>query len=368
MRRIPELDALRGIAAFAILLYHLRPDRLCGGWAAVDLFFVLSGYLITEILLLHGDGRSFLPTFYLRRALRIWPIYYLAFFGLTAFLLVSRGPADWGVWPLSALYLQNVEAYVFRQPRAFSPLFRHTWSLAIEEQFYLLWPAAVLLAGRRRLLGLCLATATVSVAARAMGFDWWITLTRCDGFALGGMLAWMLSREVPDSEEAGPSIAVAAACVLAPLAYLAAGCLRFGSRDFLLPPWGPKAGWLTILAINVACFGLLALVLRYRAAPITAWLRLEPLVALGRISYGIYLFHIFVFAAIDGLFPSVHGPMRLFLVLAKLVGTVAIASASWHWMERPILRWKDRWSYSAKAATAIVAAPHVATPEPMTVA
>ena len=86
--RISELDGIRGLAAVAIVIFHARPDWLPLGWAAVDLFFGLSGFLITSIVLEHGNSAGFLRRFYLRRGLRIWPIYYLTILG---FIILARG-------------------------------------------------------------------------------------------------------------------------------------------------------------------------------------------------------------------------------------------------------------------------------------
>ena len=148
MRRIPELDALRALAALVVLLFHLNPPRFFFGWTGVDLFFVLSGYLITTIILDHQGQRGFLRNFYARRGLRIWPIYYIALFAVVATApLVPRDRRP----PLNGLgyyvtYLQNITLYQLRPPPEFHIAFDHTWTLALEEQFYLIWPALIALA------------------------------------------------------------------------------------------------------------------------------------------------------------------------------------------------------------------------------
>ena len=146
--RIPELDALRGIAAVVIVIFHSNTRRMPWGWAAVDLFFVLSGFLITGIVLRHGGTRGFLGRFYARRALRIFPVYYLVMLGLVAFGGILPRPNDPRGLLYELTYTQFVPVLLVRRVPAYSPYLGHTWTLAIEEQFYLVWPALILLAGR----------------------------------------------------------------------------------------------------------------------------------------------------------------------------------------------------------------------------
>lgn len=184
-RRIPELDGLRGLACLVILLYHVKPHALPGGWAAADLFFVLSGFLITSIILKHSAERRFLAHFYLRRGLRIWPVYYLTVLLLAAVAPILPRPCDFAGLPYLLTYTQNVPNYWSGKAPEFTPYLAHTWSLAIEEQFYLIWPLLVCWVGRRGVVPLALALVAVSVGARAMGLHWWLLLSRGDGLALG---------------------------------------------------------------------------------------------------------------------------------------------------------------------------------------
>src|SRR5262249_10417329 len=105
MRRVPELDGLRGFAGILVVAHHLWPEVLFFGWAAVDLFFVLSGYLITRIILENG-GPGFLWTFYARRSLRIWPIYYISIL-----VLLTCTQPEPGAVPFYLLYIQNIPHY-----------------------------------------------------------------------------------------------------------------------------------------------------------------------------------------------------------------------------------------------------------------
>ncbi|HKI18261.1 MAG TPA: acyltransferase, partial [Isosphaeraceae bacterium] len=110
-QRVRELDALRGLACLLILVYHLMPHRVPGGWAGVDLFFILSGFLITSIILKSFHERHFLAHFYVRRGLRIWPVYYLTVLLLAAATPILPRPYDLGGLPYLLTYTQNVPLY-----------------------------------------------------------------------------------------------------------------------------------------------------------------------------------------------------------------------------------------------------------------
>src|SRR4051812_12063346 len=174
MHRTPEFDAIRGIAALAIVLHHLWWPANTPMSTALNLFFVLSGYLITGIILKNLDDKHFLPVFYARRALRIWPIYYLALFAVVGFNFVSpvRHSME-GFFPYLA-YLPNLPCYWFGPETQFIPSFHHTWTLAIEEQFYIVWPLLLMAAGRKGVGPLALGFIAAAIVARAVGFSHWL--------------------------------------------------------------------------------------------------------------------------------------------------------------------------------------------------
>ncbi len=150
--RIIELDALRGIAAVAVLVCHL-PRGFWFGETGVDLFFVLSGFLITGIILRNLDQPAFLRTFYWRRILRIFPIYYLALLAVYSVNAFRSNPEDTTGFPFYLAYLQRLHGY-WGGNFPVIPSLAHTWTLAIEEQFYIFWPFALVLSRRRLALGL----------------------------------------------------------------------------------------------------------------------------------------------------------------------------------------------------------------------
>src|SRR5262249_12621797 len=134
------------------------------------LFFVLSGYLITNIILKYEESPHFIMSFYARRGLRIWPIYFLLLFVLVAVNCFLPHPYSLAGLPYYLTYTQNAPLYWGKPMPPFNPAFDHPWTLALEEQYYLLWPALVLCVGKRRLVWLCLALIAIAFVARS-GFS-----------------------------------------------------------------------------------------------------------------------------------------------------------------------------------------------------
>ncbi len=219
--------------------------------------------------------------------MRIWPIYYLCLLGLLALGPVLPRPTSLSGLASYLTYTQNVALCWSGTAAEYSWYFKHTWTLAIEEQFYLLWPALILLAGRKRLVPLALALLATSVLARWRGFHWWTLVGRSDGFALGGLLAALLR----DAEwvgrhrvRLGRGLALLAAAALASLTAIHA---HNGLPDHGTPRWPG----MTILAINLVAFALVAGVVLYAGRPGLQPLRSRTLGYLGQISYGLYLYH-----------------------------------------------------------------------------
>ncbi|HEX8201923.1 MAG TPA: acyltransferase [Isosphaeraceae bacterium] len=343
MRRIPELDAVRGIAAVVIVLFHWRFHVPLLA-TAVDLFFVLSGYLITAILLETAGTRHAFRTFYARRALRIFPIYYLTF---AVFVVINRGfarPHPLDALPYFLTYTQFIQGYWGGSSPPCSRAFGHTWTLAIEEQFYLVWPLVVRATGRRGLLILGPPLLALPAALRFAGLDPHLLLTRCDGLVLGAVLAALLAdrrwRERHRST-VGIALAVGAVAAAVPVAGLAEG-----------PTWGRIAAgvWLSRIGVIYAC--AVGLVVVHAGRPALRPLRARWLGAIGRRSYGLYLYHTPVFLLVrmahDRL--GLHAPMLR--DLTKLAALWAVAGLSWRYVERPLLALKDRMAYGPPRAPA----------------
>lgn len=362
MRRIPELDALRGVAAIVIVVFHMRfLDRFPAMGSAVDLFFVLSGYLITAIILEKGRTPGFFLAFYARRSLRIWPIYYVGLFACVALnpLLAKPEPLA-GFWAHFA-YLQDTPGYWGRATPAFSRLFSHSWTLAIEEQFYLIWPLVVVLAGRRRLRAAIVPLLLAPLVLRATGFPRHMLLTRCDGLALGALLADLFAdRGRVEASRGHYGRAFLAIALIAVFARQVGGPLLAGLD-------GPTPGRGTLLAfslgtaaMNWAYFGMVGLVLLGRGGPGLAWLRDPRLVHLGTISYGIYLYHPFVLIFVPILHKAMGIKGSIAMDVVKVGVCVLVAEVSWRAIERPLLRLKDRFPYrdDSRAEESSIRGPH----------
>jgi len=342
---VPALDGLRGLALVGVLLFHAN-GALPGGFLGVDLFFVLSGFLITSLLLAEHEqtGRIALSAFWVRRARRLFPALlalmpaialYGAYFARPGELRSLRGEAlatlgyvaNWRTILSHKSYWQ-----LFASP---SPL-EHTWSLAIEEQFYVVWPllvAALLglrIPPRRAVLALSLTVAVASIVATLVLFEpgatsrvYLGTDTRAVGIALGAALATLVSPATTLDVSWRRALDVAG--VIAALLLGLAWWKLTGESRFLY-----HGGlWLTELA---------ALVLIVCATQEQSWvgraLAFRPLRLLGAVSYGVYLWHwpVNVFLTPD----RVHA-RGLLLHVVHFAVTFVIAGASYRFLERPIL-------------------------------
>jgi peptidoglycan/LPS O-acetylase OafA/YrhL len=266
LRYSPGLDGLRAVAILVVMLFHSNPNILVGGYVGVDLFFVLSGFLITSILVdeYRSTGAIDVPRFYLRRFLRLGPA---LLFMLAGYLLIA--PLAWPGEPhgrdalFTALYLTD-----FTLPAGMGPRHLvHSWSLAVEEQFYLLWPLLLVpLLRSKRAVAWLLLVLIAMVAWRAQYTDWKDHYYRIDthssGLLVGAVLqlvGWRTNRWVG----------------LAGLALFLCVTL-FAQRE-----WNSPA----ILATEIAAVMLIASVAESK------WLETPLLVHIGKLSYGLYLWH-----------------------------------------------------------------------------
>lgn len=353
--RILELDALRGIGAIAVLLCHL-PREFWFGETGVDLFFVLSGFLITGILLRSVGQPQFLRTFYLRRSLRIFPVYYLALasaYGLNHF---RPTPAETTGFPFYLVYLQHIHEYWGASTPPANISLNHTWSLAIEEQFYLFWPLAFVLLKRPALIwlgGICL---VAPVFFRYMGLPKLVLLGHTEGMALGALLAWLTpaTASIPRYKRASvyAAIAIAGFAVYWALYWkLHADTPDFNGKAYL-------AGTLSISIISLAYFGLIGFVVCMAGSPRLSMLRNKVLLRVGTISYGLYLYHWVIYEYLDALIKFRWGlGDPWWLDVLKLAVSFAVATASWRLIEQPILRFKEGLGYEGKRRTSLRSAP-----------
>jgi peptidoglycan/LPS O-acetylase OafA/YrhL len=346
MRRIVELDALRGITAFVIVCAHLN---LLGHspWipTLVDLFFVISGYFITRNLLEASHSPRFFRVFYTRRALRIWPAYYLAF---VACMIINRY-LKWDNPPHGWLYFltftQNIPDYWGGKMPVFSGMFQHTWTMAIEEQFYLFWPVMVYVAGRRGLPAILAPFLIAPVVMRALGWSPYLLLTRCDSLSLGGVLAYLATSptwlERRRTSMAVAMIGLGVAALAWPVTFL---------------PGQPLQCSLFELRACLIYFAVVSLVFLFAGRPWLAILRNRVLCYTGEISYGLYLYHPMVFAALPAIYKrfiwrkmGLHSQVMMDLSLMAVCFLVAILSREL--LEKPILALKNRFRYDRASAS-----------------
>ncbi len=324
------------------MIFHLHREFWFGA-TGVDLFFVLSGYLISAIIIANRHRPGFLRTFYARRALRILPIYYLVVVSVFLVNLLFEHPRPTSGYLYYLVYLQNTPYYWGITPPHIALPVGHTWTLAIEEQFYLIWPCVLLLAPAR-LACLCIGLTLFSSAVRYEGLHAGTLFGHMDGLSLGALLAvlqarwhWFRTR-------------TAAACLLASAAaafiiYFAAWRLCSIQCLETAKSFRGNAG---TLIISIAYFGLIGGLSILSGARSLAFIRLRLLTRLGTISYGLYLYHEVVFEAVDNSITFQPGNGRLWLDALKIAATVVLACLSWRFIEKPILNLKDRFNYIGK--------------------
>jgi peptidoglycan/LPS O-acetylase OafA/YrhL len=357
----PELDGLRFLAFALVFLHHSVSNasepalaRIGGPWFAdafaatiragaygVDLFFVLSSFLITELLLRELDktGRLDVRSFLIRRALRIWPLYF-TFLAVVGWILPHAigfpQPLDGATAAAFVFLLGNWACAVGGYPASpAAPL----WSVSIEEQFYLAWPAVVRFGGTRVLPWIAAAMLGIGSASRllflALGlphpWTWCATPTRLDPIAIGILLCLGLRRGK-----------VAAPSGVGRLALALVGAAALWWAGFLMDPGQPPSALLALagypaVAIGAGLLLLAALGSRgFLAAPAIVWL--------GRISYGLYVFHeLAIRTSRIGL--EALGLSVRFTPLPALALTIATAAVSYRLLESPFLRLKERFAH-----------------------
>ncbi len=378
---IPVLDGIRGIAVLCVMILHFTlVDPATGaerlffnitrvGWVGVDLFFVLSGFLITGILYDAKGGAHFFRNFYMRRVLRIFPLYYAFLFLVLVLLPAVRPaaavPAETQFWLWT--YLSNV---LFARVgwEGVPGHTTHLWSLAIEEQFYLLWPLVVFFASRRRLVQICVGAIVFAELVR-IGLHYTapdgiagyaLMPARIDALAIGALVA-VLAREPSGAAmllRFSRPVMVGAALWLA----IVVGWTQLAVGGAVLPPLDVRVQLGAYTAISLL-FG--ALLVRAIAAPDSSRrarvLSSATLAAFGRYSYALYLLHILVrnvfhgqLTQSGGKLPTVLGsqlPAQAGVLLAGVGISYALAFASWHLFEKHFLALKRFFNYERRRAT-----------------
>ncbi len=360
-RHVPALDGVRGLAILGVMASHFLPalaDVFKARWAydaaswtntgawGVDLFFVLSGFLITGILLETRESPDYWRSFFGRRALRIFPLYYA--FLATMYLRHPPDGRPWTFW----LHLSN-----WRRNLGISSnvLTWHLWSLAIEEQFYFLWPVLIWLLPARRLGPACLAIAAASAAARGVanfqgaGIETLHRMTplALDGLAIGGFLAW--------SRRHARGLA-ARLDRLAPAVLVLSIAAMWGLARLAVP-----FGTIMVLGRLLVSIGGGALVLLALSGPgwVGRGLSWRPIRLMGRYCYGLYLLHPIIVVKgtifLRGVVPRLPAgwlvPAWALSVVTAFTGSLALAALSWRLIEAPCLSWKRLFPYRPSPTT-----------------
>jgi peptidoglycan/LPS O-acetylase OafA/YrhL len=362
-RSIPQLDRLRGLAILLVLLDHagrIAPPALSSvlmqGWLGVDLFFVLSGFLITGILWDSRTSRNYFRGFYWRRVLRIWPAYSVLL--LFAFCIVpllrhfaggiflSIRPEPVGLWAFLLMIQNGFAAQLFLH----SPFLGPTWSLAVEEQFYLIWPVVIRFSSRAVALPLLVAGFLLSPAIRVLAMHRGISpmeiyanpLTHGDGLLCGAMVALWLRSARP---KRGTLLLAGGVLLAASLAYFMthvpeAISFRYGS-PFVFTNVALLSTSLLLIALVSENTGWLV----HRFFFMSGWLSF-----LGFISYGLYLFHFFFTRAavapqVVAKFDRWHHPYvtQWGLELAAIAFSILLAWISRVTLERAALSKKGKF-------------------------
>ena len=378
--RIPELDGLRGLAIVMVMVYHLTllaapfarsaflkstlVQAASMGWAGVDLFFVLSGFLISSILLKTRRDPHYFKNFYARRVLRIFPLYYLFIAVMFIFLPFFSPKLDPGVaragWPFFALYLHNwlyipkfADHFFIIVPAYISPI----WSLAIEEQFYFLWPSVVYFLNRRKLFVFSIVVVVIALLIRVSlvlfssnwasleYFLYYSSFTRFDGLCMGALIALAF-----ETERGGAVLARWAWPVLIGVVAGMIGIVLVNSNVFalstnpLMDMWG-----YTLLALGAGA--LIVLVTKGPAQGIVRVVFRNPILRFhGRYSYAMYLLHIPMIFLLTREFRALglKGDGVWFAFVGLSFGlTIVSALLTWHLLEKHAFALKRYFEYQS---------------------
>ena len=372
--RVITIDGLRGIAVLCVIFHHSFISTPTSGIRAldplvdrllfmimpfsVDLFFVISGFLITSILDRTRDADHPVRTFYARRALRIIPLFYAFLLLVLVFMRDLPEPivGTPGAMTWHFLFLSNIPAGM--QFKTFGAMFTPFWSLAVEQQFYVFWPLVILILPRRFSIRICLALMCLSVVTRIV-LPFFVPIAaaavltpgRLDGLAAGSIVG-LLRRHKPETLASWKKV-----MRFAGFAFVAAQ-----PAVFLIHSWHAKAGWVSWIAFmpfiaSVFFAAAVAGLSLRRDTSSPTWLASPVLTSIARYSYGMYAFHVPLIYLLFHLQLTVKRapvagfdfPYRIcfFILIAGL--SYGIGMASWHLFEKRLLKLAPRYRYSGQA-------------------
>ncbi len=346
-----SLDGLRGIAILFVMVYHFHfvfwSDSGIGywifralnfGWSGVDLFFVLSGFLITGILLDSKGKPGYFRGFYIRRALRILPLYYaflLVVFGLLYPISRTLYIGPWATWYF--VYLSN-----WKGNHGADGLLSHLWSLAVEEQFYLVWPLVIRFTAESMFpivsLAVIIAVPVLRFALLAHGADpetvYRLTVTRMDALAIGSLVAWLLRSKYWGVVKKNVALVTLASLLVVTIIVI----LDHGPEwTGLMMTFGDSVLILLFAAIVAICVD---------GSHLASWVSASWLVRMGKYSYSMYLFQEIVYELTPRFlkdFTILSPFLAKLLFIPGAIGVTFVCGAlSWRLFERRFLVLKDR--------------------------
>ena len=348
---LPQLDSLRAAAVLLVIVSHWLPAThilnkyLPTGIFGVTLFFVLSGYLITGILLKNKEMlykgltvKEAVTVFYIRRSLRIFPVYYLFII-----LLLIYYPSD--ISPSLYWHVFYVSNFYFYFQNGFSAQLSHLWSLAVEEQFYLVWPAIILLCRRCRLPAIFVGGIFTAIIFRVMMYDPPLHLGRLlmpgslDSFCIGALLAYgqLYKPTWYNKIRSHQHSLLVSLFVLIVLLHIG---LQFYYSDFLV---------LAFYYFVLSVFFFVVIMVVAATNDNTAFSRFilyNPVfIYVGKISYGLYLYHLIIPGFKEVHFPVMLVPYSIEIIfIIRFLALIIIASASYWFFEKPILKFKRNFN------------------------
>jgi len=346
-KHILGIDGLRGLSALMVVLFHLKVRGFALGWAGVQFFFVISGYLITKILIhsreMYRDNIfKYLKVFYMKRTLRIFPLYYLyLIIAIAVAIIVHRPIGD--AWQFF-LYIQN---YTLGLNHFNTQLvLGHTWSLAVEEQFYLLWPLLVWVTSSRHLFKLSIGLIITSILSRLLilhftqnpFLDFSTLFSNFDTLALGTLLA------IYDDHQVFVRLRIPAFLISTLLLLISIYSIGYSKL------WTPVQWTFTgfgpfFLSILGFFFFTLLMVILHAPQWLLSWIDKPPIAFIGKISYGIYIYHSMVIIVVNkavtwALYPA-NGPIANVIVsFVSITLTIFLSWLSYRYFEQKFLRLK----------------------------
>ena len=376
---VPALDALRGLAILLVMGFHFGQggedgsslekfiSKVLGiGYHGVDLFFVLSGFLITGILLDTRDAPRYFRNFYIRRTLRIFPLYYgvllVTLMVLPLVLPMGASPYHEAQKQQAWLWCYGSNIYHAWARRWDLAGFNHFWSLAVEEHFYLIWPLVIFFCRRRAALVVCVACVLFSLACRTglalygnQAALYALTPCRMDGLAIGGLLA--LAARRPQ----GIRALLPWAIVIAALSGLSILAIIWWNRSMSASGHNGMTIRFTLYALLFGAMLVFALTAAPASIPGRLWNSLL-LRFFGKYSYGLCVFHYLLFPIFDQYLPAAELGSRLGSVLLGRAAFIALATGaslflaflSWHLYEKHFLKLKEVLAGRNKTGTGLL--------------